>query len=58
VPDNSPTLLTLPDRKQVEVVIARRADGRLIARAAGELMPVPTAGPLAAAAKPTTTPDR
>lgn len=58
MPDNTPTLVQLPDRKTVEIVIARRADGRLIARAAGELMPVPTAGPLAAAAKPPTTPSR
>jgi hypothetical protein len=48
-PSNTPALkqfsLSLPTRETVEVVVFRRADGKLIARAAHELTPAPLATP-------------
>jgi hypothetical protein len=52
MPDSSPASIQLPDRRSVEVVIVKLPDGRTVARSSGELLPIPTAGPVAPGARP------
>lgn len=52
MPDNSLASIVLPDRQQVEVVFVRLANGKIVPRGAGELLPVPAGGPVAPGARP------
>lgn len=50
---NEPTTsFRLPDSKPVDVYLVKTRDGRLVARTAGELSPLPKTGPIASAAPP------